>query len=279
MRAVRSAPPSIEVVDVDEPEGTGVLVRIRAASICASDLTYIALGSTQVLGHELAGTLEDGTAVAVEDIFSCGQCEQCLAGSYNRCPTLTERVLGLSVDGGMSEWYRVPEHHVVVLPAGLDARDACLCEPAAVSWHALNSAGVSGASTVAIVGGGAIGLLEGASAQSLGAAEVVVETRHAFQREAAERLGMGEADGQYDVVYEAAGSESPCTARSNWRGPAAPSSSSACAVPTSSSRSWRRWGRSCPSCRPSASAGGVTVTTSRRSPECWRRGPTSRRRS
>lgn len=54
MRAVRSAPPGVEVVDVDEPEGPGALVRIRSASICASDLGYIAAGSRFVLGHELA---------------------------------------------------------------------------------------------------------------------------------------------------------------------------------------------------------------------------------
>ena len=55
MRAVRSTPPGVSVVDVDEPEGSGELVKIRSASICASDYKYIAYGSTMILGHELAG--------------------------------------------------------------------------------------------------------------------------------------------------------------------------------------------------------------------------------
>ena len=52
MKAVRNAPPSVEVVDVDEPEGEGELVRVVATGICASDLKYLRWGSTQIAGHE-----------------------------------------------------------------------------------------------------------------------------------------------------------------------------------------------------------------------------------
>jgi len=55
MRAVRSTKPGVTVVDVDEPDGPGELIKITSASICASDLGYIEMGSTMVLGHELAG--------------------------------------------------------------------------------------------------------------------------------------------------------------------------------------------------------------------------------
>src|SRR6478735_358577 len=41
VKAVRNAPPSVEVVDVDEPEGEGELVRVVATEICASDLKYL----------------------------------------------------------------------------------------------------------------------------------------------------------------------------------------------------------------------------------------------
>ena len=57
MKAVRNAPPSVEVVDVDEPEGEGELVRVVATEICASDLKYLRWGSTQIAGHEFAGVL------------------------------------------------------------------------------------------------------------------------------------------------------------------------------------------------------------------------------
>ena len=55
MHAVRSTPPGVAVVDVDEPDGPGELITIRSASICASDFGYIQFGSTFLLGHELAG--------------------------------------------------------------------------------------------------------------------------------------------------------------------------------------------------------------------------------
>ena len=93
MRAVRSTPPGVAVVDVDEPEGPGELIKITSASICASDLGYIQMGSTMLLGHELAGVTEDGRTVAIEAIFGCGECDLCLEGRYNLCATTgTDRV-------------------------------------------------------------------------------------------------------------------------------------------------------------------------------------------
>jgi threonine dehydrogenase-like Zn-dependent dehydrogenase len=56
-----------------------------ATGICASDLKYLRWGSTQIAGHEFAGVLDDGTAVAVEGFFGCEQCEQCEQGTYNMC--------------------------------------------------------------------------------------------------------------------------------------------------------------------------------------------------
>ena len=57
VKAVRNAPPSVEVVDVDEPEGEGELVWVVATEICAPDLKYLRWGSTQIAGHEFAGVL------------------------------------------------------------------------------------------------------------------------------------------------------------------------------------------------------------------------------
>ncbi len=58
MKAVRNTPPAVEVVEVDEPEGDGELVRVAAVGICGSDLAYLRCGSTQIAGHEFAGVLE-----------------------------------------------------------------------------------------------------------------------------------------------------------------------------------------------------------------------------
>ena len=135
MRAVRSTRPGVTVVDVDEPEGPGELIRITSASICASDLGYIEMGSTMVLGHELAGVTEDGRTVAIEAIFGCGECDLCLEGRYNLCATTGTTALGVMADGGMSEWFRAPSRSLVDLPEGLDTSSACLVEPTAVAWH------------------------------------------------------------------------------------------------------------------------------------------------
>ena len=87
MRGVRSTPPGVAVVDVDEPDGPGELIAISSASICASDFGYIQMGSQFLLGHELAGVTDDGRAVAIEAIFGCGECDLCLEGRYNLCAT------------------------------------------------------------------------------------------------------------------------------------------------------------------------------------------------
>jgi threonine dehydrogenase-like Zn-dependent dehydrogenase len=206
VRAVRNAPPTVEVVDIDEPEGDGELVRVAVTGICASDLNYLQYGSTQIAGHEFAGVLEDGTPVAVEAIFGCGACAQCEQGSYNLCdrgPT----ALGMLDPGGMCERYRAPRHALVPLPAGLDLADASLVEPASVAWHSCHVGGVGPGTRVAVVGAGAIGILAAASAQTMGAPEVAVQARHRHQHEAAERIGALTPTGGYDIVIETGGSQ------------------------------------------------------------------------
>jgi len=207
MRAVRNAPPGVEVVEIDEPEGEGELVRVVVTGICASDLSYLRYGSTQIAGHEFAGRREDGTAVAVEAIFGCGACPQCEQGSYNLCgrgPT----ALGMLDPGGMCEWFRAPRHALVPLPEGLDLRDASLVEPSAVAWHSCHLGRIGPDTRVAIVGAGAIGILAAASAQAMGAPEVAVEVRHPHQHEVRANIGALTPSGGYDVVIETAGSES-----------------------------------------------------------------------
>jgi 2-desacetyl-2-hydroxyethyl bacteriochlorophyllide A dehydrogenase len=208
VKAVRSTGEGVRVVELDEPPGLdGEVLDMRATSVCASDLSYIRFGSTNILGHELAGTRADGTPVVVEAIYGCMVCEQCRRGTYNLCPTHGQRALGIGADGGMADQFRAPAERLVPVPAGLELRDASIVEPASVSWHALRLAGTGPGSRVAVVGAGALGLLAVAGAPRLGAEDVALEARHPHQREAGERLGarVG-AEGDYDVVVEAAGS-------------------------------------------------------------------------
>jgi 2-desacetyl-2-hydroxyethyl bacteriochlorophyllide A dehydrogenase len=208
VKAVRGVEGGVAVVDLDAPPGAGVLLDMQATSICASDLTYLRYGTRSVLGHELCGLREDGTAVVVEAIYGCGTCEECARGAYNLCPTHAQRALGITADGGMAEQFRAPEASLVPVPDGLDLRDASLVEPASVSWHALRLAGTGPGQRVAVVGAGALGLLAVAGARRQGGEDVAVEARHPHQVEAAERLGARWApEGRYEVVVEAAGTE------------------------------------------------------------------------
>jgi 2-desacetyl-2-hydroxyethyl bacteriochlorophyllide A dehydrogenase len=206
MKAVRAVEGGVAVVEVDEAPGAGEVLRVASASICSSDFLYVALSSGRVLGHELAGVRADGSAAVVEALYGCMDCDQCRAGRYNLCPTHPQRALGLSVDGGMAEQFRAPATSLVPLPAGLDVRDACIVEPASVSWHALRLAAAGPHTRVAVVGAGALGLLAVAGARRQGAEDIAIEARHPHQAEAGERLGAHPAPhGLYDVVVEAAG--------------------------------------------------------------------------
>ncbi|MER7691987.1 alcohol dehydrogenase catalytic domain-containing protein [Streptomyces sp. NPDC097610] len=208
MRAVRCAPPGVEVVETEEPGGEGELVRVAAVGICGSDLRYLRRGSTQIAGHEIAATAADGMPVAVEAIARCGGCEWCAAGRHNMCRLAGRDIVGMTVPGGMAECFRAPSSALVPLPAGLSLEDAALVEPGAVSWHACGKGEVGPGTRVAVVGAGTIGMLAAAAAQWMGAPEVALVARHPYQAEAGERLGLTRPSGLYDVVVEASGSES-----------------------------------------------------------------------
>jgi threonine dehydrogenase-like Zn-dependent dehydrogenase len=211
MRAVRHTDNGIEIVDVPRPATDGGLVRVtvRAAGICGSDLHMLTWGPMPVtLGHEIAGRLDDGTPVAVWPLAPCGECDRCTAGEVSQCRRAVSNSYGISRDGGMADEIVVEESCLVPLPEALDVADAALVEPVACSLHALRRAGLRGDERVAVVGAGAIGLAAVAVARALGCA-VDVTARHDAQRRAAMRIGAGvEPAGEYDVVVDAAGTDS-----------------------------------------------------------------------
>lgn len=208
MKAVRAGEGWVSLVDLDEPPGRGELISVRSASICGSDFMYLQHGSTFILGHELAGLRADGTPVAVEGLFGCGDCAVCRRGWYNLCASSIAGSLGAMADGGMAEQFRAPSERLVPLPEGLRVEDGSLVEPASVSWHGVRIGGTAPGARVAVVGGGAIGLLAAAAARAQGADAVALDSRYDHQRAIGERLGAGEPDGLYDVVIDAAGSPS-----------------------------------------------------------------------
>ena len=211
MRAVRVRHGQVEVLDVSSSGGPGVRVHVRSAGICGSDLHLIGAGDlvpeTTTLGHEVAGVTDDGTPVAVEPLAPCAKCEPCRRGEYNLCIESSAMIYGIGRDGGMADMMWVDERSLVPLPAGLDPRDASLVEPLAVLVHSLRRSQVRSDQRVAVVGAGAIGLCAVAVAKAHGC-EVGLVARHDAQRSAGERLGASEVSGEYDLVIEAAGTES-----------------------------------------------------------------------
>jgi threonine dehydrogenase-like Zn-dependent dehydrogenase len=209
VHAVRRTDSGIEVVDVDPPDSDGVRVQVVAAGICGSDLELLAFGPSPVtLGHEFAGTADDGRTVAVLPFVPCGTCDRCRAGAVQQCAAVTETMYGLARDGGMAEVAVVDPTCLAPLPADLALTDASLVEPLAVALHAINRGGVEEGMRVGVVGAGSIGLLCAAVAGDRNAV-VDIAARHPRQREAAAALGAGVGlSGRYDVVFEAAGSGS-----------------------------------------------------------------------
>jgi threonine dehydrogenase-like Zn-dependent dehydrogenase len=211
VKAVRCTSEGVTVTEVPEPEPdrSGRTVTVVAAGICGSDLHLVDRGPLPfTLGHEFAGRLDDGTPVAVDPAGPCGTCDQCTTGAPHRCRTGSDRMLGISMDGGMAERVAVSDQALIPLPAGLGVADACLVEPVGVAVHGMRVAGVTAATGVAVVGAGAIGLAAVAAARGLGCDDVALVARHHHQRVAGERLGASlVVRGEYDVVVEAAGTE------------------------------------------------------------------------
>lgn len=213
MRAVMktAAEPGFEyrgsVADPTPGEGE-VVVQVKAASICGSDLGLYRWSSAArglvpelpvIVGHEIGGVVVDvgrnvsrvapGDQVALETHIFCSSCRACRRGDAHLCERL--QVLGFSWNGGFADYTCVPESICVRLPDSVSASNAAMMEPFGVAVHALQRAGlerVPGAGAV-IVGCGPIGLLLAEVALRLGAAKVVCVDPDSYRRGLAERLG------------------------------------------------------------------------------------------
>ncbi len=138
-----------ELADVPDPSGPGELVRVVGCGLCGSDVEKIGHGG--VIGHEIAGALEDGTRVTVMHRVPCGLCERCLAGHESTCAAFG--VLRIE-PGGFAEQLRAT--HCVPLPESLRELDGGWGEPLACGLRAVESVPRG---RVLVVGCGAVGQL------------------------------------------------------------------------------------------------------------------------
>ena len=160
----------IREVPVPAPGNNEVLVQMKAAGVCGSDIHQF-LGENpntmfpRIPGHENVGivvacgadvkNIKVGDHVVVDLVVACGECPQCKKGRRNVCRTVKAR--GAAIDGGWREYFAVPEHEVYLLPQDMPFKDAALIEPFAFGGHCTTRAGIQGGESVLVLGSGTIG--------------------------------------------------------------------------------------------------------------------------
>jgi L-gulonate 5-dehydrogenase len=166
-------PEQLRVIEMDVPqldETNNVLVRIKAAGICGSDVgiyhgTNAAATYPRVIGHEMVGEVVRTTATAkkvkvgdrviIDQVTSCGHCWACRHNRPNVCKQL--RVRGVHIDGGYREYMAVPDTDCYLLPDSLRYEDAVLIEPTTIALQACSRARIASDDEVLILGVGALG--------------------------------------------------------------------------------------------------------------------------
>jgi L-iditol 2-dehydrogenase len=209
---------SLQLQDVANPEpGPGdVLIKVEACGICGSDRHMFAgeypASPPVTLGHEFAGTivatgagvqrLRIGDRVTGDPNIACGTCPQCRAGRPNLCAHLT--AIGVQRDGGFAEFLVMPQAQAYVLPRDLDPVHGAFCEPLACCLHGLDVSRIRPGNSVAIFGGGVIGLLMAQLCRLAGATTIILSTRQQARRTLALTLGATHAidPGASDAVEQ-----------------------------------------------------------------------------
>ncbi len=205
----------VEEVALAEVGPAEVLVRTLVSGICGSDLHALA-GKHPFIdlpchpGHEVAGIVEEvgsqvsgfapGDRVLLEPGLVCGECARCREGRYNICENLA--VFGCQTpNGALAEHFVIAADRLHAVPDGMSDMEAALVEPLSTGTHAVRTAGDLSGKSVAILGGGTIGLLTMIAARAAGAARIAVTDLLAHKRERALRLGADAAiDGAADDV-------------------------------------------------------------------------------
>jgi L-iditol 2-dehydrogenase len=194
-----------EAPDPGEPGPGEARIRVTAVGICGSDLHYYregALGDARpegplILGHELAGrveavgqgvTLPVGGLVAVEPGRSCGRCELCERGHPNLCPSV-RFCASPPVDGALQEVMLYPASLLFPLPEALSDADGAVLEPLGIGLHTLRLAKLQPGESVAVLGGGCIGLVLVQLCRVAGAGRIFVTEPLPHRREAARVFG------------------------------------------------------------------------------------------
>jgi L-iditol 2-dehydrogenase len=194
---------SIQEVDRPVPRDDEVLIKVRTAGVCGSDLhlfhgTHAFRKPPAILGHEVAGDIVEagkdvkkfrvGDQVTVEPHVGCGVCEFCKRDLLNLCTGKTAPGTPKWI-GTFVEYFNAPEKTLYKLDEGVSYETGTLIEPLAVAVHALERAGVREKDCLVILGAGTIGLLTQVAAREMGYKTIVSTDTAPFNREMSLKLG------------------------------------------------------------------------------------------
>jgi len=179
----------VEDVEVPKVEAGEVLVKVKAATTCGTDLKIFQRGYVEkvikfptIFGHEWAGEVVDvdkglewpkkGMHVRAGNSAPCLHCAMCQRGKYNLCENM------IWLWGAYAEYIKVPARMVLVnmqeIPEGVSFEEAAITEPLACVLHGVEEADVKLGDTVAIIGAGPIGLLHLLTVKKIGATKAIV---------------------------------------------------------------------------------------------------------
>ncbi len=196
----------VETVDVPLPGPGDVLVRVRTALTCGTDVKVFRRGyharmivPPALFGHELAGDVAAlgegvsnfciGQRIVAANSAPCGECYYCRRGNENLCEDL------LFNNGAYAEYIRIPARIVArntyAIPDGVSYQDAALIEPLACVVRGLEETHLRSGDTIVVMGLGPIGLMFVRMARVQGA-RVIAIGRRLSQLQNAARLGAAE---------------------------------------------------------------------------------------
>jgi len=175
-----------EEIDKPAPKKGQVLIKVKYTGICGSDIPRVNGDACHffpnVLGHEFSGTVEEtgdgvthvakGDRVAGVPLVPCMNCADCQKGNYSLCKHYS--FIGSREFGSFAEYVVVPARNAVKYGAGNSFEQGAFFEPATVALHGLRRLDYTGGKTVAILGGGTIGMFTMQWAKIFGAKKVVV---------------------------------------------------------------------------------------------------------
>jgi threonine 3-dehydrogenase len=183
---------------------TDVLVRVKTASICGTDLHIYGwdrwsqgrIKPPLTLGHEFCGIVERvgdevravkaGDFVSAEMHVNCGHCHQCRVGQAHVCQNL--RIIGIDQDGAFAEFVKIPAPNIWKLDPAIPEHYGAMLDPLGNAVHTVLAGPIAG-QTVLVTGCGPIGLMSIAVAKACGASKVFATETNEQRRAMAKKMG------------------------------------------------------------------------------------------